>query len=418
MTMDIQSQNISRDNFEQCIKCTICTVYCPVLAVNPDYPGPKQAGPDGERYRLKNPEFYDKALKYCLNCKRCEVACPSNVKIGDIIQNARLQYDRHPVKLRDRIMAETDVMGRMATKLSPAVNAMLKLGPVRSGMELTLGISHKRRFPKYAGRTFEQRYRKIAARQSEYVKKIIYFHGCFVNYNYPQLGLDLIKVLNACGYGVALLDDERCCGVAKISNRLIDRARKDAFNNIRSIRRKLYATEKSTPVLYTGSTCVMTMRDEYPHLLQVDNADVRDNMLMATAWLAREVEAGRIRLVFRDDYRRRITYHTPCHMQKLGWAIYSVNLLKSIPGVDFVPIESQCCGIAGTYGFKNENYETSQAIGSELFEALRRVAPDIVATDCETCKWQIEMSTGLMVANPISIIAEALDVEKTIAANS
>jgi len=74
MTMEYQLKNISPDNFEQCIKCTVCTVYCPVLAVNPDYPGPKQAGPDGERYRLKNPEFYDMALKYCLNCKRCEVA--------------------------------------------------------------------------------------------------------------------------------------------------------------------------------------------------------------------------------------------------------------------------------------------------------------------------------------------------------
>lgn len=87
-------QNISENNFEQCLKCSICTVYCPVLAVNPDYPGPKQAGPDGERYRLKDPQFYDEALKYCLNCKRCEVACPSGVKIGDIIQLARIKYSK------------------------------------------------------------------------------------------------------------------------------------------------------------------------------------------------------------------------------------------------------------------------------------------------------------------------------------
>lgn len=88
--MTLQEQNISDNNFESCIKCTICTVYCPVTAVNPDYPGPKQAGPDGERYRLKRPYFYDEALKYCLNCKRCEVACPNDVKIGDIIQAARI----------------------------------------------------------------------------------------------------------------------------------------------------------------------------------------------------------------------------------------------------------------------------------------------------------------------------------------
>lgn len=50
---------------------------------------PKQAGPDGERLRLKDGALYDEALKYCINCKRCEVACPSDVKIGDIIQRAR-----------------------------------------------------------------------------------------------------------------------------------------------------------------------------------------------------------------------------------------------------------------------------------------------------------------------------------------
>lgn len=72
-TVNYQKSNISDNNFEQCIKCTICTVYCPVTPVNPDFPGPKQAGPDGERYRLKKPFFYDEALKYCLNCKRCEV---------------------------------------------------------------------------------------------------------------------------------------------------------------------------------------------------------------------------------------------------------------------------------------------------------------------------------------------------------
>lgn len=410
--MDYQINDISRDNFEQCIKCTICTVYCPVLAVNPDYPGPKQAGPDGERYRLKNPRFYDMALKYCLNCKRCEVACPSNVKIGDIIQRARIQYDTKPVKLRDRLLAETDFMGRMATTMAPVVNFVLGRSLVKRGMDMTLAIDRHREFPKYAGRTFVSWFnRHAAAMQAGFDRRVEYFHGCYVNYNFPSLGRDLVTILNAAGWGVDLLDGERCCGVAKISNRLIDRATADARSNMQVVRKALAGNDK--PLLFTGSTCAFTMRDEYPHLLDVDNADVRDHMLMATVWLARMIERGDIRLAFRSDYRRRVTYHTPCHMQKLGWAIYSVSLLRMIPGLEYVPVRSQCCGIAGTYGFKRENYATSQAIGRELFEALDAVAPDVVATDCETCKWQIEMSTPYKVMNPISIIAEALDVEAT-----
>ena len=171
------------------------------------------------------------------------------------------------------------------------------------------------------------------------------------------------------------------------------------------------------PVLGTSSTCIFTMRDEYPHLLGVDNAEVRDDILLATVFLYRLIEQGQVKLVFRKDYKKRIAYQTPCHMQKLGWAIYSTKLLRSIPGVDFVMLESQCCGIAGTYGFKKENYETSQAIGHDLFESIREAKVDFVATDCETCKWQIEMSAGVPVLNPISVIADALDVEATIKAN-
>ncbi len=412
--MEYQIKNISPNNLEQCIKCTICTVYCPVLAVNPDYPGPKQAGPDGERYRLKNPEFYDAALKYCLNCKRCEVACPSNVKIGDIIQTARIRYDKRQVSLRDRMLASTDFMGKMATSMSFIVNTALRMPLTKSVMDFTLGIDHHRNFPTYSSETFESWMRREAPDQSSFPRRLSYFHGCFVNYNNPALGRDFVKLMNAIGYGVSLLEKERCCGVAKIANKMVDEARRDARLNIGSIRK---AVSQGQPVIATSSTCVFTIRDEYPHLLDVDNADVRDSILLATAFLNRLVDEGRVKLVFRKDYRRRITYHTPCHMQKLGWAIHSVSLLRSIPGLTLVPLESSCCGIAGTYGFKKENYAYSQAIGRELFDRIIEAGVDLVATDCETCKMQIEMSTGVKVENPVTILAEALDVEATMKAN-
>ncbi|PWB02942.1 anaerobic glycerol-3-phosphate dehydrogenase subunit C [Duncaniella muris] len=412
--MEYQIKNISPNNLEQCIKCTICTVYCPVLAVNPDYPGPKQAGPDGERYRLKNPEFYDAALKYCLNCKRCEVACPSNVKIGDIIQTARIRYDKRQVSLRDRMLASTDFMGKMATSMSFIVNTALRMPLTKSVMDFTLGIDHHRNFPTYSSETFESWMRREAPDQSSFPRRLSYFHGCFVNYNNPALGRDFVKLMNAIGYGVSLLEKERCCGVAKIANKMVDEARRDARLNIGSIRK---AVSRGQQVIATSSTCVFTIRDEYPHLLDVDNADVRDSILLATAFLNRLVDEGRVKLVFRKDYRRRITYHTPCHMQKLGWAIHSVSLLRSIPGLTLVPLESSCCGIAGTYGFKKENYAYSQAIGRELFDRIIEAGVDLVATDCETCKMQIEMSTGVKVENPVTILAEALDVEATMKAN-
>ncbi len=393
------------------MKCTVCTVYCPVTAVNPAYPGPKQAGPDGERYRLKAPGFYDEALKYCLNCKRCEVACPSNVRIGDIIQSARIKYSRRKPGLRDRMLADTDRVGTLASAFSPVVNVALGLRPVKKAMDALMGIDSHRRFPAYSGVRFTSWYAREAAEdQLRYPRQLAYFHGCYVEYNYPDLGRDLIRIMNAVGYGVRLLDKERCCGVAKIANRLIDAARRDAVINMESVRK---AVAGGCKVVTTGSTCTLTMRDEYPHVLGIDNADVRDDITLATRQLYELVDSGEIKLAFRSDYHKRVAYHAPCHMERLGWSIYSIEMLRMIPGLELVVLEPNCCGMAGTYGFKTENYRYSQAIGEVLFDSIRRASVEAVATDCETCKWQIEMSTGMPVFNPISIIADALDYENT-----
>ena len=220
-----------------------------------------------------------------------------------------------------------------------------------------------------------------------------------------------MKLLNAIGYGVHLLEKEKCCGVALISNGLIDKARKQGAHNIDIIRRTIKEDDRT--VVATSSTCAFTLRDEYPNLLGIANTDVRDRIELATRFVYRLIEEEKIELVFKEGYRKQIAYHTPCHMEKLGWGIYSTSLLQMIPGIQLRILPSNCCGIAGTYGFKRENYQTSQEIGKSLFRAIKTANPDVVATDCETCKWQIEMSTNYKVMHPISILAEALDVEKT-----
>ena len=405
--MNVQTNNISENNFEQCIKCTICTVYCPVVPVNPLYPGPKQAGPDGERLRLKKGVFFDEALKYCLNCKRCEVVCPSGVRVGDIIQSARLKYSKHKPSVRDMILASTDLVGSTATKMAPIVNPVVSSKPAKALMDGILKIDHRRTFPAYASETFEHWFRKKAAPlQSAFAKQVGYFHGCYVNYNYPKLGQDFVKIMNAVGYGVSLVDKEKCCGVALISNGMIEQATRNARKNISIISDALASCEA---VVGTSSSCSFTIRDEYPHLLGVDNGTVRDRIELAVKFIYRLIDSGKANLKFRKDFKARIAYHVPCHMEKLGWGIFSAELVKMIPGVEFTLLDSNCCGIAGTYGFKKENYEVSQAIGKPLFDQIKAIDPDYVACDCETCKWQIEMSTGYKVMNPISILAAALE---------
>ena len=404
--MKYQEYTVSPHNFEECTKCTVCTVYCPVLEVNPLYPGPKQAGPDGERLRLKDPAFFDAALKYCLNCKRCEVACPSGVKVADLIQSARLKYDHSPIKLRDRILASTDFMGKMVRPIAPVANLVTGMGVTKTALDAILAIDRHRSFPKYSGRSFEFWLNRQRKEQAAFPQQVAYFHGCYVNYNYPQLGKDLVKVLNALGVGVQLLEKEKCCGIALIANGMSAQARRHAEHNVEQLRQAV--TGKGLKVVTTSSTCTLTMREEYPNLLGVDNADVRESLLLATRFIYEKLEKGAV-LKFKPGYHRKVAYHTPCHLEKMGWGIFSQKLLQMIPGVEFTLLDSNCCGISGTYGFKKENYEVSQAIGEPLFAQIRSVNPEVVACDCETCKWQIEMSTGYTVMNPISILAEAIE---------
>ena len=402
----MQKENISPNELEQCIKCTICTAYCPMVAVRPQYPGPKAAGPDMERYRLKSEAYFAETLKYCLNCKRCEVACPSGVKIADMIQEARIEYSNAPVKLRDWILANTDFMGSLASPFAPVVNAITGLKPAKALMEGVLKIDHRRTFPKYSGEKFETWFKKNI--QPEGLEKVInYFHGCFVQYNYPQLGKDFVKVCNALGYKVNLLEGEKCCGVALVANGMASKAKKNGKNNVAAIEKASAGGQVKT--VATSTSCTNMIRNEYGSLLGIDTSNIKEVVDLATRFVYDEIVNKGAKLKFKEGIALNLAYHTPCHMESMGWQVYSIEMLKLIPGVKLTVLDSNCCGISGTYGFKKENYEYSQNIGAALFKNIERVNPDFVACDCETCNWQLEMSTSYKVKHPISILAEAIE---------
>ena len=406
----MQESNISANNFEQCQKCSLCETVCPVMANNPAYAGPKRSGPDSERYRLKNGIFFEDSLKYCLNCKRCEVACPSGVRIADLIQQARIDFSHKAPKLRDMMLASTDQVGPLASAFAPIANFALGLSPVKGILDFTLGIDHRRTLPKYSSGTFVQWFRKNAqASQDAFKRQISYFHGCYANFNYPQLGKDFVAVMNAFGVGVNLMD-ERCCGVAKIANGMIPAATRDARHNIEVFRKSV---GEGREILTVSTTCTMTMLEEYPELLKVGNDDVRSHISLVEPYLYKAIVSGEFKPVWKEGWKARAAYHCPCHQERLGLGIFTTELLKMIPGLELTELESNCCGIAGTYGFKKENFKVSQMIGKPLFDSIAAAAPDFVACECETCKWQIEMSTGVQVKNPVSILAEALDLQKT-----
>ena len=248
-----------------------------MMEVNPLYPGPKRSGPDGERYRLKDPGFFDRSLKYCLNCKRCELACPSGVEIGDIIQIARLKYGGHSRPFRDLILANTDFTGNIVTPIAPIVNGVLRFKAAKVLMDGILGVDKHCDFPSYGSQKFTSWFN--SGKQEGYSRYVSYFHGCYVNYNNPGQGKDFVRLMNACLYGVHLLEGEKCCGVALISNGFKKKALANAKANMESIRR---AASKGEVVLSSSSTCALTIREEYKNVLGLPGAEaMKDNVFLA-----------------------------------------------------------------------------------------------------------------------------------------
>lgn len=409
-TMPPSAYQYTDNSFESCIKCTACTAVCPVSKQNPLYPGPKQAGPDGERFRLKSAAFYDEALKYCTNCKRCEVACPSDVKIGDLIVRARNNHLKEQKKslihkLRDAVLSNTDIMGRLNTPFAPVVNTITGLKATRFLLEKTLKISQHRTLPKYSFGSFRQWYKNNALDHQRYYKeKVAYYHGCYVNYNNPQLGKDLIHLFNALDIGVMLLEKEKCCGLPLSVNGFPARAKQLAKFNLEQLENTIFMQELD--VVGTSSSCTMNLRDEYHHILGIDNSKVRPHVNIVTKYLYQLFQQKKVPHF--KSMPLRVAYHTACHVDKAGWAPYTISLLQLIPDLEIVMLPSQCCGIAGTYGFKEENYEVSQAIGKNLFEHINEGKFDFVISECETCKWQIDMSTNITCLHPITLLAKSI----------
>ncbi|MBI5843305.1 MAG: anaerobic glycerol-3-phosphate dehydrogenase subunit C [Deltaproteobacteria bacterium] len=395
----IDLENIS---FDHCIKCTVCTAYCPVARVTPLYPGPKSSGPDTERLRIKNPELVDDTLSYCTNCKRCEIVCPSDVRIADIIQKARHRHAKSALRPRDFFMSRTDLAGSAATLFPSVVNAMTRNRAVKWGMDRLVGISDSAQMPKYASGTFRRKFAKRADEQAKFSRKLVYFTGCYVNYFDHELGNNVVRVLNALGYGVAITN-EKCCGVPLIANGFIKKAQKNARHNVDALKA---AAGRDVAIVASSSSCAYALTNEYPNILSIDNSRIAPRIRFITRFLAEEAAAGNLPEL--KPVPVKAVYHAPCHLSRMGGAVHTVDILRRIPELKLVMPATECCGLSGTYGFKKEYAKVATDVGEKLFGQIAAENPDVVVTDCETCKWQIEAHTPYKVVHPVTLLAKAM----------
>lgn len=401
---------LRRSSLDHCVKCTICETSCPVSGVTPLFGGPKYSGPQGERYRAG--ASVDDSIDWCSSCGTCTVVCPQDVQVAELISLAKaVKRAEEGAPLRDRMLTQTTLMGRAMTPLSKVANAALDNGAVRKVMEATVGVAAKAPMPPAQPESLHGWLKRRPARQTPATRgSLVYFHGCAGGYFEVEAAKCAIEVLEHLGYDV-VVPKQGCCGLAAQSNGLFDQATKSVLRLAKDLARG----GRDLTVVSTAGSCVGMLKHEAKHYLGIDDPlldDVGARSYDISEFIMELVDAGDVTLEL-APIEMRLPYHQPCQVRSQGMGAPASDLLRLIPGLEVLDSNATCCGIAGTYGLKKEKYDVAQAVGKPVFDHVRKHSDGLAACDTETCRWQIETSTGVETVHPIVLLHHSLGLATT-----
>ena len=375
---------------------------CPVSRVTPLFPGPKQAGPGAERFRKPGEPSLDEWIDLCIGCHLCDMVCSAGVNISELNLIAKAKYLGEKGRpFRDWLFTHSYLYGWLGSLFSTMVNWLLRNSAVKWGSEAILKIDRRRQLPGYESPTFRQWFRN---HHSKGDKKIAYFYGCYVNTNEVDVGKATVQVLEANGFKVTL-PPQKCCGIPMLGNGDFEGARKMGLWNVPSF---LQTIRSGSEIIFSSTSCGHMIRHEYSHLLNIPGSEEVAHHTFDLFEFLRNLKES---VSFNADLKPlslRVAYFAPCHLRSLNIGLPALDILRLIPGLKIDHVEADYCGLGGTFGFKKERYEISQEIGKDLAEAIDRLKPEIVLTDCEGCRMQIRHLTGLKVMHPIQILRDSL----------
>ena len=240
--------------------------------------------------------------------------------------------------------------------------------------------------------------------------KVVYFHGCSTNYYEPHVGRAAVRVLKHNGCQVTIAE-QNCCGLPLQSNGEFEAARARARANLRKLAPYV---RQGYVIVGTSTSCTLTFKHEYRSVLGLRGEEA-DLVAEATYDLFEFLEMleaeGRLKTEFRPK-PGRVVYHAPCQLRSHQVGRPAAALLHRLPGVSVIETRADCCGVAGTYGYKREKYGIARAVGERALAEIAAAQPERIACDSETCRWWLEGHSGLPAVHPVEILAEAYGLEE------
>jgi glycerol-3-phosphate dehydrogenase subunit C len=336
---------------------------------------------------------YGKVVDQCYLCDVCFMTkCPYvpphvwNVDFPHLMLRAKaVKYRKTGASFRDRVLASTDRVGRLATipvvvKLVNKANAM---PAARKVMDRMLGVASGTRLPPYDSAQF----RKTATHSVAWPVrdgnrtpgKVAIFSTCYINYNEPGIGHDLLRILAHNEVPYRIVEKEVCCGMPKLELGDLDAVERLKYINVpplAALARAGYAIMAAVP------SCTLMFKQELP-LIFLGDADVKavaDAMFDPFEYLVLRDRDGLLKKEFPRSLGK-VSYHIPCHSRVQNVGQKTREVLEWVPDTTVNTVE-RCAGHDGTYGVKTEFYASSMRIGLPVFRQMAQMEPDYVCSDC------------------------------------
>ena len=351
----------------------------------------------------KENKFNNKELKevfdLCVSCKACSSECPSNVDVATLKAEFLYQYYKdNPPSIRDKAFAYNTQLSKLGSVFPLLTNSKFS----GSILKKVLNVAPKRTLPKIESFDFDEQL-EISKNEFFANKKIILYIDEFTQYLDVSIGKDAIELLTKLGYDVTLFYGES--GRSFLSKGFLKQAQKLANVNISKLEDLV---SSDCPIIGIEPSAILSFRDEYLRMVQNKEAakKVALNSFIIEEFLSDEIKKGNITSSQFSSEEKTVKYHAHCHQKSQSNTKSTFDILNLPSNFNVTMINSGCCGMAGSFGYEKEHYETSMAIGElRLFPAVRKAAESvIIVANGTSCRHQIKDGTGRDAIHPVTLL--------------
>lgn len=406
--------------FDICHGCRRCVNLCNAFPTLFDL---IDEGPSGELDGVERQQLW-KVVDQCYLCDICFMTkCPYvpphewNVDFPHLMLRAKaVKFRKGEVRWRDKVLTSTDALGKLAAipVVAQTVNAMNQVGVARQVLQATLGVHKDRKLPPYAATKFR---RQARPRQDFAVRdgprtpgKVAVFATCYVNYNEPGIGQDLLAVLAHNEIPAVLAVQEACCGMPKLE--LGDLAGVERLKDV-NIPVLVELARAGYAILAPVPSCGLMFKTELPLLFPGDEAvqAVSGAFFDPFEYFMLRHREGLLKTDFVQGLGK-VSYHIPCHSRVQNTGQKTRETLQLVPGTEVNTVE-RCAGHDGTWGVKKEYFDVSMKIGKPVFRQMGQVDPDYISSDCPIAGRHIQQGLGggrAEKAHPLSLLRKAYGI--------